>query len=156
MNDTKIKARELVEQVKQLKPEVEEMKTNAELKSRIAEAEERKAALVLETQEKVKEEVEQKKNAAFRFFQNCEKELKEAEKFKLSASLSVEKLREDAIRSRGLQTGKHPAHARCRQGAAGGAADREREGEPGRPKEHTLAAQEPQAVRPELDRRRVR
>jgi len=62
MNDTGIKAKELVEQVKRLKPEVEQKKRNAELKSKKSEEEEKKAALVLASQTKVKEEVEVKKN----------------------------------------------------------------------------------------------
>jgi len=64
MNDTGIKATELVEQVKRLKPEVEQKKKNAEMKSKKAEEEERKAAIVLTSQTKVKEEVEVKKNYA--------------------------------------------------------------------------------------------
>jgi len=101
MNDTKIKARELVEQVKKLKPEVEEKKINAEMKSKKAEIEEKAANVVLESQSKVKEEVEQKKNSAFKFLQNCEKELKEADKFKSQATKSVENLKDDAIREVG-------------------------------------------------------
>jgi len=61
MNDTKIKAKELIEQVKKLKPEVEEKKKSVEIKSKIADAEEKKAAILLESQIKVKEEVEMKK-----------------------------------------------------------------------------------------------
>jgi len=101
MNDTGIKAKELVEQVKRLKPEVEQKKKNAEMKSKKAEEEEKKAAVVLVGQIKVKDEVEVKKNYATSFLQNCDKELKEAEKFKISASQSVERLKEDNIREVG-------------------------------------------------------
>jgi len=98
MNDTKIQAKELVESVKKLRPEVEIKKNNAELKSKKAEEEEGKAAIVLESQTKIKEEVEKAKSEALDFLHRCDKELKEAEKFKQTASASVEKLKEENIR----------------------------------------------------------
>ena len=53
---------------------------------------------MLESQSKVKDEVEMKKNEAYEFLQRCDKELREAEKFKQSASSSVEKLSEAQIK----------------------------------------------------------
>lgn len=98
MNDTSIKAKELVEQVKKLKPEVVLKKQNAEIKSTRAKEEEQKANVVLQSQTKVKEEVERRKVEASEFLSKCNVELKEAEKFKIMASHAVEKLREEAIR----------------------------------------------------------
>lgn len=98
MNDTKEKAKVLVEDVKKLRPEVEIKKNNAMLKSKKAEEEEAKASIVLESQTKIKEEVEKAKSEALDFLNKCDKELKEAEKFKQTASASVEKLKEENIR----------------------------------------------------------
>lgn len=98
MNETTIQAKELVESVKKLRPEVEIKKNNAQLKSKKAEEEEAKASIVLESQVKIKEEVEKAKSEALEFLHKCDKELKEAEKFKQTASASVERLKEDNIR----------------------------------------------------------
>jgi len=98
MNNTKKVAKDLVEQVKKLKPEVEEKKKNAESKSKIAEEEEKKANVVLESQKEVTEEVNAKQKEASEFLSKCNLELKEAEKFKSSAIAAVQKLDEAAIR----------------------------------------------------------
>lgn len=98
MNNTKKVAKDLVEQVKKLKPEVEEKKKNAETKSKIAEEEEKKANVVLESQKEVTEEVNAKQKEASEFLAKCNAELRNAEKFKSSAISAVQELKEDAIR----------------------------------------------------------
>mmetsp|Transcript_66244 Transcript_66244/g.142989 ORF Transcript_66244/g.142989 Transcript_66244/m.142989 type:complete len:169 (-) Transcript_66244:458-964(-) len=98
MNDTSKVAKELVEQVKVLQPEVMEKKKNAEIKSKTAEEEEGKANVVLDSQKETKELVEGKVREAREFLDNTEKQLKEANKFKNSAVAAVERLKDDQVR----------------------------------------------------------
>jgi hypothetical protein len=101
MNQTSITAKDLIQQVKKLKPEVEQKKMNAEIKSKKAEEEEKKANIVLEHQEEVKKEVEEKKAEADEILNKVKHELQGAEKIKVQATAAVEKLKEDSIREVG-------------------------------------------------------